>query len=284
MGSQHGRSARTGRRACRAARDDLTVEARIVDVTVRDIRFPTSRTLDGSDAVNVDPDYSATYVVLHTDADLEGHGLTFTIGRGNELCVAAVHALAHHLRGRTLSGIVDDMQGFWRSIVGDTQIRWVGPEKGVVHLAAAALVNATWDLWAKSAGKPLWKLVADLSPEQLVSCAEFRYIADALNPDEALELVRRVQSTVAEREAEMAVEASRRTRPRPDGSATPTTSCGGFAVRRSRKGGRTSSSRSAATSTTTCAGSRSSARRSGRRGRSCSTRTRSGRWTRRSGR
>src|SRR6267378_5003008 len=160
---------------------------RILRVTARDIRFPTSRTLDGSDAMNHDPDYSAAYVVLETDHPdgLLGHGLTFTIGRGTELCVAAVELLAHHVAGRTLEDIAADMAGFWRGLVADSQLRWLGPEKGVVHLATAALVNAVWDLYAKAEAKPLWKLLSDMSPEQLVACVDFRYIEDALDRDEA---------------------------------------------------------------------------------------------------
>ncbi len=174
---------------------------RITRLEVRDIRFPTSRALDGSDAMNADPDYSATYVVLHTDADdgIEGHGLTFTIGRGNELCVAAVEALAPLVLELRLDDIAANMGAFWRRIVGDTQLRWVGPEKGVLHLATAAVVNAVWDLWAKVEGKPLWRLLADLSPEEIVRCVDFRYITDALTPDEALETLRRLQPTRAER-------------------------------------------------------------------------------------
>lgn len=158
----------------------------ITDVTALDIRFPTSRLLDGSDAMNPDPDYSAAYVILRTDHPdgIEGHGLTFTIGRGNELCVAAIEALAPLLRGRTLESLTADMGAFWDMITGDSQLRWVGPEKGVIHLATAALVNAVWDLWAKAEGKPLWKLLVDLSPEQLVACIPFRYITDALTPEE----------------------------------------------------------------------------------------------------
>jgi L-fuconate dehydratase len=177
----------------------------ITDVAVRDVRFPTSRALDGSDAMNPDPDYSAAYVVLSTDSPqgLEGHGLTFTIGRGNELCVAAVKALAPRLRGHTLESITADMGGFWRHITGDSQLRWVGPEKGVIHLATAALVNAVWDLWAKAEGAPLWKLLVDMPPEQLVACIDFRYITDALTPAEALEILQRNAATRAAREAEM---------------------------------------------------------------------------------
>jgi L-fuconate dehydratase len=177
----------------------------ITRVEVRDVRFPTSRGLDGSDAMNADPDYSAAYVILHTDAPdgLEGHGLTFTIGRGNELCVAAARALAPLVLGLSLREIASDMGAFWRRIVGDSQLRWVGPEKGVIHLATAAVVNAVWDLWAKSEGKPLWKLLADMSPEELVRCVDFRYITDALTPEQALELLRRRVPSRAEREREL---------------------------------------------------------------------------------
>src|SRR5256885_13429403 len=144
---------------------------RIPRAVPHDVRFPTSRTLDGSDAMNPDPDYSAAYVVLHTDRGdaLQGHGLTFTIGRGNELCVAAIEALAHHVVGLTLEQVTSDLAGFWRALVHDSQLRWLGPEKGVVHLAAGALVNAVWDLYAKAETKPLWKLLADLTPEQVVA-------------------------------------------------------------------------------------------------------------------
>jgi L-fuconate dehydratase len=181
------------------------VGTRILRALARDIRFPTSRTLDGSDAMNKDPDYSAAYVVLHTDHPdgLTGHGLTFTIGRGTELCVAAIELLAGHVVGRTVEDIAADMAGFWRSVVADSQLRWLGPEKGVVHLATAALVNAVWDLYAKVERKPLWKLLADMSPEQLVKCIDFRYIDDALTREEATEILRRLAPTRAAREAEM---------------------------------------------------------------------------------
>jgi L-fuconate dehydratase len=177
----------------------------IVGVQAHDIRFPTSRTLAGSDAMNADPDYSAAYVVLKTDhpGGLEGHGLTFTIGRGNEICVTAIRALAPLVIGRTLESFTADMRAFWRHISGDSQLRWIGPEKGVIHLATAAVVNAVWDLWAKVEGKPLWKLLIDMTPEQLVSCIDFRYISDALTPDEALDLLRRQAPTRAQREEEM---------------------------------------------------------------------------------
>jgi len=155
--------------------------------------------------MNPDPDYSAAYVVLETDhpAGVAGHGLTFTIGRGTELCVAAVELLAPHVVGRTMEEIAADMAGFWRGLVADSQLRWLGPEKGVVHLATAALVNAVWDLYAKLEGKPLWKLLADMSPEQLVACIDFRYIDDALSKADAIEMLRRHASTRGAREAEM---------------------------------------------------------------------------------
>src|SRR5262245_39193559 len=175
---------------------------RITGATTHDVRFPTSRTLAGSDAVNRDPDYSAAYVVLASDHEdgAAGHGLAFTIGRGTEVVVAAIEALAPHVVGLSMEEIAADMAGFWRSLATDTQIRWLGPEKGVVHLATAALVNAVWDLYAKLEGKPLWKLLADLTPEQLVACVDFRYIEDALTPDEALALLRRNETTKPRRQ------------------------------------------------------------------------------------
>ena len=155
--------------------------------------------------MNHNPDYSAAYVVLETDRPdgLSGHGLTFTIGRGTELCVAAVNLLSAHVNGRTVEDIAGDMAGFWRDLVADSQLRWLGPEKGVVHLATAALVNAVWDLYAKLEGKPLWKLLADMSPEQLVACVDFRYIEDALSPEEAIDILRMNLPTRPAREVEM---------------------------------------------------------------------------------
>jgi L-fuconate dehydratase len=177
----------------------------ITRVDALDIRFPTSQMLDGSDAMNPDPDYSAAYVILRTDHPdgLEGHGLTFTIGRGNELCVAAIEALAPLIRGRSLESLTADMGAFWQEITGDSQLRWVGPEKGVIHLATAAVVNAVWDLWAKVEGKPLWKLLVDLPPERLVACIPFQYITDALTPEDALDILRDKAATKAEREAQL---------------------------------------------------------------------------------
>ena len=175
----------------------------ITEAVARDVRFPTSQDLSGSDAMNEAPDYSAAYVILKTDTNLEGHGLTFTIGRGNELCVAAIEALAPLVVGETLESFAEDMGAFWRRVTGDSQLRWVGPEKGVIHLATAAIVNAVWDLYAKAEGKPLWKLLVDMSPEELVRCVDFRYITDAITPDETLEILRRNEPTKTEREKEM---------------------------------------------------------------------------------
>ena len=175
----------------------------ITEAVALDVRFPTSQDLSGSDAMNEAPDYSAAYVILKTDTGVEGHGLTFTIGRGNELCVAAIEALSYLVVGRTLESFTQNMGAFWRHVTGDSQLRWVGPEKGVIHLATAAIVNAVWDLHAKAEGKPLWKLLADMSPEELVSCVDFRYITDAITPDEALEVVRQNEPTKPQREQEM---------------------------------------------------------------------------------
>jgi len=176
----------------------------ITAVEALDIRFPTSRALDGSDAMNPDPDYSAAYAIVHTDdEEFVGHGFTFTIGRGNEVCCAAIEALAPLLIGRRLDDLFSDMGAFWRSITGDSQLRWIGPEKGVIHLATAAIVNAVWDLFAKIEGKPLWKLLVDMTPEELVACVPFAYIADALSPDDALDILRDAAPTKAVREAEM---------------------------------------------------------------------------------
>lgn len=177
------------------------MSARITGIQTRDIRFPTSRALDGSDAMNAAPDYSAAYVILETDHPdgVEGHGLTFTIGRGNELCVQAIEALSYLVLDQPLEALFADMGGFWRRITGDSQLRWVGPEKGVIHLATAALVNAVWDLYAKIEQKPLWRLVADMTPEQLVACIDFRYITDALTPEEARALLRENEASKHER-------------------------------------------------------------------------------------
>jgi L-fuconate dehydratase len=184
------------------------MSVRIVNAVTYDIRFPTSRSGAGSDAMNPDPDYSAAYVALETDdpGGLSGHGLTFTIGRGTEVCVAAIEALVPHVVGVTVDELVADLGGFWKRLVTDSQLRWLGPEKGVIHLATAAIVNAVWDLYAKLEQRPLWKLLADMTPEQVVACVDFRYIDDVLKPDEALAILRRNEPTKSEREERLLAE------------------------------------------------------------------------------
>ncbi|NIJ13368.1 L-fuconate dehydratase [Saccharomonospora amisosensis] len=179
--------------------------ARIIALQTHDIRFPTSRTLDGSDAMNPDPDYSASYVRLRTDAadGLEGHGFVFTIGRGNDVQVAALRALEGHLVGRDVAETLDDLGGVWRELVHDSQLRWLGPEKGIMHMAIGAAVNALWDLRAKRAGVPLWRLLSSLSPEQIVDLVDFRYLTDALTREEALTLLRSAEPSRAERESRL---------------------------------------------------------------------------------
>jgi L-fuconate dehydratase len=176
---------------------------RIRDLEILDLRFPTSRTSAGTDAMHPDPDYSAAYVVLRTDGGLDGHGFTFTIGRGNEICVEAIRAFRPLVVGRTLEEIVAEPAAFWRSLASDSQLRWLGPEKGVIHISMAAIVNAVWDLHAKHARKPVWKLLADMTPQQIVACIDFRYITDALTPDEALDILSRQQGTKQDREAQL---------------------------------------------------------------------------------
>ena len=167
---------------------------------VLDVRFPTSQFLDGSDAMNPDPDYSAAYCILETgDPDLSGHGLTFTIGRGNDIVCAAIEALAPLIEGLDLDWIREDGARFWRHITGDSQLRWIGPEKGVIHLATGAVVNAVWDLLAKVAGKPLWQLIGEMSPAELIGLIDFRYITDCITPEEGLALLETRAAGKAER-------------------------------------------------------------------------------------
>jgi L-fuconate dehydratase len=172
---------------------------KVVAVDTYDVRFPTSRHLDGSDAMNPDPDYSVAYVVLRTDTGAEGHGFTFTIGRGNEVCRAALDALAPLVMGCDL----DDLGEFGRRLTHDSQIRWLGPEKGVMHLAAAALVNAAWDLHAKVAAKPVWRLLAEMSPQEIVDLIDWRYLSDALTPAEAYDILTSAEPGRAERIAHL---------------------------------------------------------------------------------
>jgi L-fuconate dehydratase len=182
------------------------------------VRFPTSRESIGSDAVNKDPDYSAAYCILETDTELEGHGLTFTLGRGNELCVEAIEYLAKKAVGLSVCEITDDLCAFSRLLTDDTQFRWLGPEKGVIHLAAGALINAVWDLYAKAEGKPVWRLLAEMEPEKICSAVDFRYIDDAITRDEAMEILTRSRATMPERLKKLEAE----------GYAAYTTSAGWF--------------------------------------------------------
>ncbi|QMV19395.1 fuconate dehydratase [Granulicella sp. 5B5] len=196
----------------------MLVAITITNVRVIDLRFPTSRESIGSDAVNKDPDYSAAYCILETDAGLSGHGLTFTLGRGTDLVASALTYLTANVKGRTLGSITSDLNAFYLQVTGDTQFRWLGPEKGVIHLACAALLNAIWDLYAKAEGKPVWRLLADMTPEQIVACIDFRYISDALTPDKALAILRSKQSGRAERLVQLEA----------DGYPAYTTSAGWF--------------------------------------------------------
>ncbi len=171
----------------------------VTNIKVVDLRFPTSKESIGSDAVNKDPDYSAAYCILETNGGVEGHGLTFTLGRGTELCVAALQYLGRFVKGRSLDSLTSDMAAFCRELTDESQFRWLGPEKGVIHLATGALINAIWDLYAKAQGKPLWKLLASLEPEQILSAVEFRYIDDALSRGEAREILEEGKRGQAER-------------------------------------------------------------------------------------
>lgn len=177
----------------------LPFDLTIGKVRAIDLRFPTSREQIGSDAVNTDPDYSAAYCILETDTELRGFGLTFTLGRGTELCVMALEYLARFAEGRKLSQIVSRFGSFSRELTGDTQFRWLGPEKGVIHLAAAALLNAIWDLYARAAGKPVWQLLADMPAEQIVRSIDFTYITDAITPDEAERLLQKTAGGASDR-------------------------------------------------------------------------------------
>lgn len=177
---------------------------KITSVDVVDVRFPTSKTLDGSDAMNKDGDYSAAYVVLRTDTPrLAGYGLTFTIGRGNDLCVAAARQQAEPLLGMDVTDLAADMGAVYRLLAADSQMRWLGPEKGLVHLSLAAVLNACWDLSARLRGKPLWRMLAEMTPEELVAAADMRYLSDVLTRDEAIALLRRLAPTRHERIAEL---------------------------------------------------------------------------------
>jgi L-fuconate dehydratase len=175
----------------------------ITALTTYDVRFPTSRGRHGSDAMNPEPDYSAAYVVIGTDSGVEGHGIGFTIGRGNDIQVAAIQALEPYVVGCPLEATVADMGGLSRRMVHDSPLRWLGPEKGVMHMAIGAVINAAWDLKAKLEGKPLWQVLAGMSAEQLVDLVDFRYLSDALSRDEALAILRTAQHSRAQREQEL---------------------------------------------------------------------------------
>jgi L-fuconate dehydratase len=173
---------------------------KITDLRVFDLRFPTSQSLDGSDAMNPDPDYSAAYVILDTDeAGLKGHGLTFTIGRGNDICCMAIKAMRHLVVGTELSTVLENPGQYWRHLTSDSQLRWIGPDKGAMHLATGAVVNAVWDLLAKKAGKPVWQMVAEMSPEDIADIVDYRYLTDVLTRNEALAILKKAESGKAER-------------------------------------------------------------------------------------
>ncbi|KAL0271963.1 UNVERIFIED_CONTAM: hypothetical protein PYX00_005111 [Menopon gallinae] len=176
----------------------------IVEVDVKDVRFPTSLHGDGSDAMHADPDYSCAYTVIVTEKGLKGYGLTFTLGRGTEVVVEAVRAMSRTVLHRNAGTVFRDFRSFWRALTSDSQIRWLGPEKGVVHLATASIVNALWDLWARLEGKPLWKLLCDMEPETLVSTIDFRYIEDAITPDECVAMLQASRTRRTQREREIA--------------------------------------------------------------------------------
>lgn len=179
------------------------MSARITHYSIHDIRFPTSRTLDGSDAMNLAPDYSAAYVILHVDHGPDGHGMTFTIGRGNEICCSAICAVSDLLVGREIEGLFTDMGATWKLVTGDSQLRWTGPEKGVIHLAAAAVINAIWDMYGKHVGQPVWQLIAGMPPKDMVSLIDWRYLSDALSPSEAVERLQERAPTKEARLSEM---------------------------------------------------------------------------------
>lgn len=183
----------------------VSESARVIALDVLDVRFPTSEHLDGSDAMNPEPDYSAAYVVLRTDAadGLEGHALAFTTGRGNDVQARAIEALAPFVVGRTVDEVCGDLGAFSRALVHDPQLRWLGPEKGAIHMATGAVVNAAWDLAAKRAGKPVWRFLSEMTPEELVAQIDFRWLSDALTPDEALDILRRAEPGRSERMARL---------------------------------------------------------------------------------
>jgi len=177
---------------------------KITRFDIHDVRFPTSLTGDGSDAMNTECDYSSAYVILHTsDPTLSGYGMTFTIGRGNDIVCTAIEAVASRLVGKEVEELFADMGKTWSYLLSDPQLRWIGPEKGVIHIASGAVDNAVWDLYARARNKPLWKLVVDMSPEELVRSTAFRYITDAITPEEALAMLKEKEAGKKEREAKV---------------------------------------------------------------------------------
>ncbi|KAK0217391.1 enolase C-terminal domain-like protein [Armillaria nabsnona] len=177
--------------------------AKITGFETHDVRFPTSLSGDGTDAMNTDCDYSSAYVTLLTDSDLVGHGMTFTIGRGNDIVCAAIKEVASRLVGKYTESLFADMGETWNFMMSDPQLRWIGPEKGVIHIASGAVNNAVWDMYARSRKKPLWKLVVDFTPEELIKSAAWRYISDAITKEEALAMVKEKASTKQDREAKV---------------------------------------------------------------------------------
>ena len=177
----------------------MSNKGKILSLQTVDIRFPTSESLDGSDAINKDPDYSAAYIVLGTADDMFGYGLVFTIGRGNDICCKAIEAMSHLVIGKNINSIIQNISQFYDELRGDSQLRWLGPEKGVIHMAAGAIMNAIWDLWARMEGKPIWRLLSDMTAEQFVNCLDFRYVTDVLTKEEALAMVQANQAHKASR-------------------------------------------------------------------------------------
>ncbi|GBP37501.1 Mitochondrial enolase superfamily member 1 [Eumeta japonica] len=172
---------------------------KIIDVNVKDVRFPTSLGGHGSDALHTDPNYSCAYVTITTENGQKGYGLTFTCGRGTEIVVLAIRALKRFILNKNAADIFGDFANFWRSITSESQLRWLGPEKGVMHLAVAAIINSLWDLWARIEKKPLWRLLTDLEPEELVSTIDFRYITDVVTKEEAIQMLKSKQAGKEER-------------------------------------------------------------------------------------
>ena len=173
--------------------------AKLSKLTTYDLRFPTSDNLDGSDAMNPDPDYSAAYLIIETDNGLSGNGFAFTIGRGNDLCCKAIEALAPNIIGTELDWIRENPADFWRLVCSDSQLRWVGPEKGIIHMASSAIINAVWDLIAKIDNKPIWKLFVEMAPEKFADIIDYRHMSDILNKNEAVDILKKLDSTKQER-------------------------------------------------------------------------------------